>query len=198
MTWLIPPLAGQKVTINPSLDNYDAHVKHHKATDGVIVRGVSITEWMLDGRIDESIYVVFPNGRDYSFNPKEIMPISGSFYEFTKYKIGSTTEHGLTKRSRYCVEKHILREGKSFVNIDVNKETRIEALKEAIAIYDAQNKAHYTDKKLEALNQRYASTLDELAVTKERDAQTFVEDESEEGAKKKTAPRRTFADAELF
>lgn len=196
--WLIPPLAGQKVTLNPDLSNYSAHVSHHKATDGVIVNEQVIGQWMRNGSMDNSVRVVFPNGRTYDFTASDIMPISGSFYEFTKYRIGSRVEHGLNANSREEIENRIIYNSGEFRAIDVNKETRIKQLEEAIEAYEKIDKRDYNATQIEKQNQRYATVLEELALTKEREAQTFVEEEQPTPKKKPTSTRRVTRGAELF
>lgn len=171
--WHIPPIKGQVVMLDPSNPDNKHHLEELKGLDFVVFKTQYTSAWLETGEVKP--VQVMTLGEDFEphvFHPTQLIPVSGSFIEYEEYDIRDEDLPFLAYE-RYITEQIIKRGARYDVSM-INKEYRINVLQEIIDIYDLVKRQYEGDeKKIARINERYASVLEELAITREKEPKAY-------------------------
>ncbi len=197
--WTIPPIIGQKVTLNPGHERYsDYNIRQAKGSDGVIIEVYSSFDWVTipqSTRDNITIRVRWQNGHTNSYKLSHLLPLSGSFYKLKRY---SFKNEGilfsiLEESDNEKAERYIIDEGFKFEISMFDKDKRIEILKKHMKVYDdVIGTIRESDEVLNRINESYAGIAEELAHTERAEAVDWLEEATKRYPKSVMKEQPTF------
>ena len=190
--WIIPPIVGQKVTLNPRSSNYNDFRSQSRGGDGYIVKvdGSVGAEW-LKGNTDVAITVVWEKGRTNRYRMDELLAID-SFKIIERVEFMSSYFHNiLDKQTKDFVEHRVIIDGDDIRHYDTfDKQKRLDVLNDTAEIYSSLSDSYQNNQEVQV---RYISTLEEIERTKRTEPVVlFLDGEGEDAS----TPKKHLSDLE--
>jgi hypothetical protein len=192
--WTIPPFVGQKITPNPTHENYKDYMRQSGGRDGYILRvGTIMHDWLATGK-KVHMDVVWENGHVNGYSTDSILPLS-SFKEVSRYELnGGAFLNVYDQRSADELEHQIVFKGRTISkNAIFDKETRLALLQRHVDWYENAVKEREMG---ESAQMRYAGTLEELERTRRTEPELlFIEGTAKDMGKQRKSPTLSWGDA---